>query len=145
MFLLTAFCLLPTAFRPPEPPGTWPLTPWKQPPVVSRRFQVLYYPLRSLRLSPKWTGVALKGSYPKSVKAERGSEVLPALVRRFVEATERGAAEVACWGDGTPNRGFLYVDDCARGVLAATELYDGGEPVNLGRGQEVRMTELGER
>jgi UDP-glucose 4-epimerase len=62
-----------------------------------------------------------------------------------VEATERGAAEVACWGDGTPSRESLYVDDCARGVLAATELYHGGEPVNLGCEQGVRMTELGHR
>ena len=48
-----AYCLLPTAFRPPEPPGTWSVTPWKQPPAVSRRVQIIYYPLRPVRLSLK--------------------------------------------------------------------------------------------
>jgi len=70
------------------------------------------------------------------------SHVIPALIRKCVEAVERGAAEVVCWGDGTPSREFLYVEDCARGLVAAGERYDGPEPVNLGSGREIRMTEL---
>jgi GDP-L-fucose synthase len=70
------------------------------------------------------------------------SHVIPALIRKCVEAVERGSAELVCWGDGSPSREFLYVDDCARGVVAATELYDDAEPVNLGSGQEIRMAEL---
>ena len=71
------------------------------------------------------------------------SHVIPALIRKCVEAKQRGLLEVACWGDGTPSREFLYVHDCARGIAAAAELYDGTEPVNLGTGQEISMAGLG--
>jgi GDP-L-fucose synthase len=70
------------------------------------------------------------------------SHVIPALIRKCVEAKERGLPEVTCWGDGTPSREFLYVRDCARGIAAAAQLYEGTEPVNLGSGREVRMAEL---
>jgi len=70
------------------------------------------------------------------------SHVIPALIRKCVEARQRDSSEVVCWGDGTPSREFLYVRDCARGIVAATESYDGAEPVNLGAGQEVRMADL---
>lgn len=70
------------------------------------------------------------------------SHVIPALIRKCVEAKERGLAEVVCWGDGTPTREFLYVQDCAHGVVAATELFEGADPVNLGSGREISMAEL---
>lgn len=70
------------------------------------------------------------------------SHVIPALVRKFVEAAESGVPEVTLWGSGTPSREFLYVEDCAQGILLATERYDGAEPVNLGSGSEVRISEL---
>jgi GDP-L-fucose synthase len=70
--------------------------------------------------------------------------VIPALIRRFVEAREDGAAEVACWGTGSPTREFLYVDDAARAIRLATERYDGDEPVNLGSGREISIRELAE-
>ena len=61
------------------------------------------------------------------------SHVIPALIRKCVEArTERGRR---VWGDGSPTREFLYVDDCAEGLVLAAERYDGGEPVNLGTGR----------
>ena len=70
------------------------------------------------------------------------SHVIPALIRKFVEAKEAGAPEVECWGTGTPTREFLYVDDAARGIRLATERYDGAEPVNLGSGQEISIRDL---
>ena len=73
------------------------------------------------------------------------SHVIPAMIRKFVEAKARGASEVVLWGDGTPTREFLYVDDAARGLLAAAELYDDPEPVNLGAGFEISMRALAEK
>lgn len=72
----------------------------------------------------------------------QSSHVIPALVRKMVEAQEAGADEVVLWGTGSASREFLYVDDCARGVLLAAEHYGGEEPVNLGTGSEIRVREL---
>ena len=71
------------------------------------------------------------------------SHVIPALIRKIDEATRTGASEVTVWGDGSPTREFLYVADCAEGILAAAERYDGSEPINLGSGQEIAIRELG--
>ena len=70
------------------------------------------------------------------------SHVIPALIRKCVEAVERGSHELVCWGDGSPTREFLYVEDAARGIIAATEQYDQPDPVNLGSGREVSIKEL---
>ena len=70
------------------------------------------------------------------------SHVIPALIRKCVEATERGESEIICWGDGTPTREFLYVEDCAEGVVLATERYDGALPVNIGAGFEISIKHL---
>jgi GDP-L-fucose synthase len=70
------------------------------------------------------------------------SHVIPAMIRKFVEAKERGDAEVVLWGDGSPTREFLYVEDAADGIVTAAENYDGAEPVNLGRGEELAIAEL---
>ncbi len=72
------------------------------------------------------------------------SHVIPALIRKCLEAVERGVAEVICWGDGTPTREFLYVEDCAEAIVLATERYNGAEPVNVGSGFEISIKELGE-
>src|SRR3954451_20223122 len=72
------------------------------------------------------------------------SHVIPALIRKMVEAQERGEREVVLWGTGEPTREFLYVDDCVDGILAATERYDGADPVNLGTGEEIRIRDLAE-
>ena len=72
------------------------------------------------------------------------SHVIPALIRRFLEAAETGAPEVVVWGDGHATREFLYVEDAARGILLAAERYDGGEPVNLGAGFEISIRQLAE-
>jgi len=72
------------------------------------------------------------------------SHVIPALVRKMVEGQERGDEEIVLWGDGTPSREFLYVDDCAEGLLLAMERYDKPEPVNLGAGFEITIRELAE-
>ena len=70
------------------------------------------------------------------------SHVIPALIRKCVEAAERGDPEIVCWGDGSPTREFLYVEDAAQGIVAATERYNDPAPVNLGSGQEVTIRDL---
>jgi GDP-L-fucose synthase len=72
------------------------------------------------------------------------SHVIPALIRRFTEAAAAGEEEVVVWGDGTPTREFLYVEDAAEGIVLAAERYDGAEPVNLGSGSEISIRELAE-
>ncbi|MFT4049378.1 MAG: GDP-L-fucose synthase [Solirubrobacterales bacterium] len=73
----------------------------------------------------------------------QSSHVIPALIRKMIEAGERGE-DVTLWGDGSPSREFLFVDDCARGLLLATERYDKGEPINLGAGFEITIKDLAE-
>ncbi len=72
------------------------------------------------------------------------SHVIPALIRKMIEAQDRGEHEVVLWGDGSPTREFLYVDDCAAGLLAAADRYDGPEPINLGTGAEISIRSLAE-
>jgi GDP-L-fucose synthase len=73
------------------------------------------------------------------------SHVIPALVRKMVEAQEASAPEVEIWGTGNASREFLYVDDAARGILLAAEYLDSGEPVNLGTGSEITIRDLAEK
>ena len=72
------------------------------------------------------------------------SHVIPALIRKMTESRDRGDQEVLLWGDGSPTREFLFVDDCAEGLLLAAERYDDPEPVNLGTGDEISIRELAE-
>jgi GDP-L-fucose synthase len=73
------------------------------------------------------------------------SHVIPALIRKCGEAMWRGDREIVCWGDGSPTREFLYVDDCAEAIALATDRYDGAEPVNIGTGLEISIKELVDR
>ncbi len=70
------------------------------------------------------------------------SHVIPALIRKALEARDRGDAELPVWGDGSPTREFLYVEDAAAGIIAAAENYNGSEPVNLGSGYEISIKDL---
>jgi GDP-L-fucose synthase len=70
------------------------------------------------------------------------SHVIPAMIRKFIEARERGESTVTLWGDGTPTREFLYVQDAARGIVEAAEHYDDAEPMNLGTASEIPISEL---
>jgi GDP-L-fucose synthase len=70
--------------------------------------------------------------------------VIPALIRKFCTAKKRGSPEVILWGDGIPTRGFLYVDDAARGIVLAAENYSKADPVNLGTGSEISIKTLAE-
>jgi len=72
------------------------------------------------------------------------SHVIPALIRKALEARDRGDAELPVWGDGSPTREFLYVEDAAAGILDAAEKYNGPEPVNLGSGYEISIKDLAE-
>jgi len=73
------------------------------------------------------------------------SHVIPALVRKCVEARQRGDGEITLWGDGSPTREFLYVADAAEAIVAAAEWYDGADPVNIGSGEEISIHDLANR
>jgi GDP-L-fucose synthase len=74
------------------------------------------------------------------------SHVIPALIRKFIEAQETAVAgqpaPVVVWGDGSPSREFLYVEDCAEAIILATEHYNQPEPVNIGAGFEISIKDL---
>lgn len=70
------------------------------------------------------------------------SHVIPALIRKCIQARNEGAQRIVCWGDGSPTREFLYVENAAEGVVLATERYDQAEPVNLGSGHEIAIRDL---
>lgn len=73
------------------------------------------------------------------------SHVIPALIRKCVEARDMGQATVTVWGDGTPTREFLYVEDAAEGILLAAEKFNESVPVNLGSGEEISVKDLAEK
>ena len=72
----------------------------------------------------------------------RSSHVIPALIRKCIEAQDAGEDEIIVWGDGSPTREFLYVEDAAEGILLASEKYNEPEPVNLGAGFEISIKDL---
>jgi GDP-L-fucose synthase len=72
----------------------------------------------------------------------RSSHVIPALIKKCLDAQAAGADHIVAWGDGSPTREFLYVEDAARGIVMAAEHYDGSEPVNLGAGFEISIKDL---
>ncbi len=75
----------------------------------------------------------------------QNSHVIPALIRKFIEAGQRGDDHVVCWGTGSVSREFLYVEDAARGVTLATQRYEDPDPVNLGAGFEITIKDLAEK
>jgi GDP-L-fucose synthase len=72
----------------------------------------------------------------------KSSHVIPALIRKCVEAREAGKSEIVLWGDGSPTREFLYAGDAALGLVMAAEKYDSSDPVNLGTGEEIAIRDL---
>ncbi|HEY2372462.1 MAG TPA: GDP-L-fucose synthase [Gaiellaceae bacterium] len=74
----------------------------------------------------------------------QASHVIPALIRKMVDAKEIGEQEIVLWGDGSPTREFLYVEDAAEAIWLAAQHYDGVDPVNLGSGEELSIRELAE-
>jgi len=75
----------------------------------------------------------------------RSSHVIPALIRKCIEAEIKGIKDIEVWGDGSPTREFLYVEDAAEGILLATEFYNESLPVNLGSGYEISIKDLAEK
>jgi GDP-L-fucose synthase len=73
------------------------------------------------------------------------SHVIPALIRKCVEAVDERRDEIVLWGDGSPTREFLYVEDAAEAIIAATTRYDGPDPVNLGSGLEISIRDLAQK
>jgi GDP-L-fucose synthase len=72
------------------------------------------------------------------------SHVIPALIRKYLEAKEQGASEIVAWGDGSPTREFIYAEDAAEGITLATEKYNSSEPVNIGSSFEISIKDLTE-
>jgi len=72
----------------------------------------------------------------------QSSHVIPALIRKCLKAVRSGAEEIVLWGDGSPTREFLYVEDAAEGIVRAAERYAGAEPINLGSGREISIRDL---
>ena len=70
------------------------------------------------------------------------AHVIPDIIRKCVDAIESGARSITLWGTGSPTREFLFARDCAEGIVAALERYDRSDPVNLGSGEEIRISEL---
>jgi len=70
------------------------------------------------------------------------AHVIPDLIRKMADAEERGEEQIVLWGDGSPTREFLYVDDCVEGLRLAAERYDGADPVNIGTGEEISIRDL---
>jgi GDP-L-fucose synthase len=73
------------------------------------------------------------------------SHVLPALIRKFVEAKRNNSSEVVLWGSGNPLREFLHVDDLAKAVLVCLEKYDDSQQINIGSGDEISIKDLGQK
>jgi GDP-L-fucose synthase len=73
---------------------------------------------------------------------EASSHVIPALIKKCIEAEQQGKSEIVVWGDGSPTREFLYVEDAAEGIVLATENFHKSDPVNLGSGQEISIRDL---
>ncbi len=70
------------------------------------------------------------------------SHVIPALIYKVHQAQQSGQDHIYVWGDGSPTREFFFSEDCARGIVQATQSYDGADPVNLGTGEEISIREL---
>ena len=75
----------------------------------------------------------------------KSSHVIPAIIRKCVEAVDQNRKEIVLWGDGSPTREFLYVEDAVAGIIAATQHYEKADPVNLGSGMEISIRELAEK
>ena len=79
---------------------------------------------------------------PRDSFDEEKSHVIPALIKKFIDAKKENKPEVVIWGTGTPTREFLYVEDAARAIILAMEKYNGADPVNLGSGNEISIKDL---
>ena len=81
---------------------------------------------------------------PKDNFDPNTSHVIPALIKKFYDAKVSGKSEIELWGDGSPSRDFLYVDDASRAAILAAEKYEKSEPVNIGSGKEITIKQLAE-
>ena len=79
---------------------------------------------------------------PKDNFNLESSHVIPALIRKFTQAVKNGKKDVVVWGTGNASREFLFVEDAAEGIIAATERYNKPDPVNLGTGEEIKINQL---
>jgi GDP-L-fucose synthase len=94
----------------------------------------------------KWISLMPTNLYgPRDNFDLAASHVLPAFIRRFIEAAESGAGKVTLWGSGAPLREFLHVDDLAKAVVLASEKYDSGMHLNVGTGEDLSIKDLAQK
>jgi GDP-L-fucose synthase len=109
--------------------------------------RTLLVQLQAYRRQHGFTGVYLVPANmygPRDDFDPERSYVIPALIRKMIEAKKNGDPQVEVWGSGEASREFLYVDDCARAILLAAEHFEGPEPVNVGTGEEIKIRRLAE-
>ena len=82
---------------------------------------------------------------PRDNFNENTSHVIPAIIRKITSAIVKDEKTISLWGDGTPTRDFLYVDDAAQGIILAAEKYNSSKPLNLGSGEEISIKLLAEK
>jgi GDP-L-fucose synthase len=149
LLFLGSSCIYPRLAEQPIPESallTGPLEPTNDAYAIAKIAGILH--VQALR---RQHGLAYISAMPTNLYgpgdtfSATGSHVLPALIRRFHEAKESGAATVTLWGTGTPRREFLHVDDLARACLLLLERYDGPDPVNVGVGSDLTIAELAVR
>lgn len=110
--------------------------------------KMLLVQLQAYRVQYKFNGIFLLpvNLYgPGDNFDPKSSHVIPALIKKFIDAKRNGRDKVVVWGTGKPTREFLYVEDAAKGILLATKRYDKSEPVNLGSGKEISIKELAQK
>ena len=124
---------------------TGPLEPTNQAYAIAKIAGVLAVQAYREEYGRRWISAMPTNLYgPGDNFDPQTSHVLPAMLRRFDEATVAGAESVTLWGSGTPRREFLHVDDLAAASLHLLEHYDHGDPINVGTGSDIEIRELAE-
>ena len=146
LLFLGSSCIYPRLAPQPIPASamlTGPLEPTNDAYAIAKLAGVLHVQGYRREHSRAWISAMPTNLYgPGDSFDLETSHVLPALIRRFHEATQTGAPKVTLWGTGTPRREFLHVDDAASALIHLLEHHDGPEPVNVGTGEDLTIAEL---
>ena len=124
---------------------TGPLEPTNQAYAMAKIAGIFYIEAHREEYGRRWISAMPTNLYgPRDNFDLNSSHVIPALIRKMLEAQDRGEHEVTLWGDGSPTREFLYAEDAAEGIVLAAEKYNKSDPVNLGSGNEISIKDLAE-